>query len=78
MDQRQAYSLAREAFRFMNKNADLPATAQNMTLTQTTSDHFVLEADGNKLTGDGPVPNRWIVDLRHVGDKWVVQKTAWK
>jgi hypothetical protein len=78
MDQRQAYGMAAEAFRFMHNDATLPATPHNLSWSQEGSDRYVLEADGSKLTGSGPVPARWVVHLRHSNDTWTVVKADWK
>lgn len=78
MDQRQAYSLAREAFQFMHKDAQIPVTAHGLKLTQDDSGKYLLEADGNKLTGEGPVESRFKVVLHRDGQKWSVESTDWR
>ena len=78
MDKRQAYSLSREAFLFMHKDAQLPPTPTHMVMNEDENGQFILEADGNKLTGDGPVESRFKVKLNHKGEDWSVISTEWK
>lgn len=78
MNRRQAYSLAREAFQFMHKDAQLPQAAHGMMLTEGEDGQYLLEADGKKLTGDGLVDSRFKVKLRHDGEQWSIVSTEWK
>jgi hypothetical protein len=76
--QDQAYTMAREAFQVMHKNSDLPLTPQHLNWTDKGANEFLMEADGNKVSGTERVPSRWYAKLRHMGEIWTVESADWK
>ena len=78
MDQHEAYYMARQGFRAMHPDADIPLTPHGLQWSQTDSDQYLLEADGTKMIATARVPTRWIVHLRHAGMEWTVVKAEWK
>jgi len=78
VEKHEAYYMARQGFRAMHPDSDLPLSPQNLNWKEESKNQVVLEADGTRVIATARVPNRWIVHLRHNGTDWQVVKAEWK